>query len=135
MGFIDTVKGQYKKGRKMIEDYQEGAKKRDMEATERFKEKTKLLKEKTKVKREYAKAKADYAKAKGGGKSIFENNNNSMFGGGKGANMGLSNVKEPKKQNWGIGGGYSVGNSNGARANNYTVGGSMRSDKKKKRRY
>ena len=122
MGFFDTVKKQYKKGAKMVDDYQEGAKKRDMEAAERFRAKTKALKEKTKYKKELVKAKADYVKVKGKPKSMFDSGN-SMFGGGKGADFGL-------------GGGMSMGSNKPASmtSQGWGVGGAMAQDKPKKAR-
>lgn len=122
MGFVNAVKEQYNKGRKMIDDYQEGAAKRDKEAAERFKKKTQLLKEKTKLQ----KAKADYQKAKASSGSMF-GGGSSMFGGGSGATFGsnapvfsgtIGNTREPQplqSHTWGIGGGMAQDKPKAAR--------------------
>jgi len=123
-GFIATIAAGYAKGKKVLNDYQEGANKRDMEAAERLQAKTKALKAKAQAKNAYAKAKADYAKAKGGG-GFFGGQGKSMF---EGASFGGGSKSEPMFQGT-IGGG---GNGYGAGA--WNIGQPAKAPQKRKKR-
>ena len=113
-GFIAGIVEQYKKGKKVVSDYQKGANERDLKAAKSMQDKAKVLKAKAKATKALKAAKREYSEARGGSSM-----QGLVFGGQSEARPAQPMFKGQ------------IGGRTGLTSSDY----SFSSDKKKKKRY